>query len=126
MALKDFEGPGTVLLDSDLLVHAKSVRAQFSPKNNDVMTFAGYVGTSAGPFTTTLQITLAVLKNDPQVSEIIAGIIARKKITVVMVYAGKRYQFDATYDEASANNETDSPAEFSFGAKAGKPLILDA
>lgn len=119
-----YEGPGSIIMDSSLLAEAQSIKVSLSSNNNPVKTMRkGLAGRSKGPRQAEIAVSSAVPIAGLE-QEFIQKIVVDADVQIVVIFAGKRYQYDGWIDAASHNNDTDSASAVEFTVIAGPPQII--
>lgn len=119
-----YEGPGNVLKDGSLLAEAQSVRVRGASNNSRVRTMKkGLAGRSKGPREFEITIASAVPVAGLE-QEYVQQMVEDADVQIVVVFAGRRYQYDGWIDDVSHNNDTDAAAGIEYTVIAGKPSIL--
>ena len=124
MALGDYEGPGKVFFNNNLLAESQSVRMNFNGNNTRVKTMKrGLAGRSRGAFETEFSIDSAVPLAGLEV-DFINLCVTNANVTVSIDLAGKRVAVDGWIESTDVEQSTDSPAQISFSGVGGKPRQL--
>lgn len=118
-----YEGPGTVIIDNSMLMEAQTMRVSVTSNNREVMTMRkGLAGRSTGPRRSEISVENAVLRAGLE-QDFDRHLLADKDVAVVIVSAGRRYQFDGWIDSFDLSQSQDGPATFNISIIAGPPTI---
>lgn len=119
-----YEGPGTIIFQNSLLVEAMNLRVQLASNNNRVRTMRkGFSGRSKGPREAEISVSNAV----PQAGlehEYLQLVVEDADVQVVIVFGGKRYQYDGYIDTVNTSQDTESPATVEYTIAAAAPKII--
>lgn len=119
-----YEGPGSIIMDGSLLAEAQSIKVSLSSNNNPVKTMKkGLAGRSKGPRQAEIAVSSAVPVAGLE-QEFVEKVVDDADVQVVVVFAGRRYQYDGWIDQVSHNNDTDSASGVEFTVIAGPPQII--
>jgi len=124
MAMENYEGPGTVILDGSLLAEAQSVRVSVMSNARPVVTMRkGLAGRSRGPVETSIDVSEAVPRAGTE-QDFIGKCVADATVRIVAVFAGKRYQWEGWIDQVGTEQSAEASASLSFTVKCGPPVTL--
>lgn len=124
MALERYEGPGVVMMDGSLLAEVTSCRVRLASNNNRVRTMRkGLAGRSKGPREAEITCSNAVPVAGLE-QEFVEKVINDADVQIVIVFGGRRYQYDGWLEDVSHNNDTDAAAGCDFTVVAAAPKII--
>ena len=122
--LGQYEGPGKVFFDSNLLAEATRVRYSINGNNRKQFTMKrGLAGRSRGPVESELTVDNAIPIAGLE-ADFIEKCIENADVVIIVDVAGKRLQFDGWIDTVEGEQTTDGAASLTFTAAAAKPRIL--
>lgn len=122
-AMETYEGPGTVLFANSMLMESQTVRVSVQSNNREVMTMRkGLSGRSKGPRRSEISVENAVPRGGLEAA-FDDALLTDQNVEVVVVMAGRRYNFEGWIDSYEHSQSQDGPASFSFSIIAGPPSV---